>query len=495
MLEDRVGTRRFPVSLNQTRFWIIDQFRPGSAVYHIPICLRLKGPLALEALDRSLAAIVARHELLRTTFDVEDSVPVQLVHSSAAIPLRVHCIRPNQGVDLEAQAYSIARREIEAPFDLKNGPLIRAALLRLGAQEHILVTTMHHIVSDGWSAELLISELAEHYGAFSAGREPSLKSLPIQYSDFTLLQRHLISSKRIEQQLSFWKRTLAGAPALQDFPCDRARPERPAFAGASQTVQLDSQLVADLQRFARHQRVTYFMLLTAAFQVLIWKYSGTNDILTGIPVSGRNIVEAEPLIGLFVNTIVLRTCFSANQTFVEALSRVRANLLDAMSNQDVPFDLIVDAVRVHRSPSYNPLFQIMFSTFRAALQSRDFGDLLAVPYVVGSTSSQFDLSVNVIEGIGGSWWVRAEYSTELFDHARITRMIGAYKVLLRSILTDGDQRLCDLPILNDAEQTSVNTSDLRKWVNTGESVNGSRAIALGSRSKPTGPSHRHTAGT
>jgi thioesterase domain-containing protein len=457
MLEDRVEPKHFPISLNQKRFWIVDQFQPGRSVYHIPICLRLNGPLALDTLDRSIAAIVARHESLRTTFDVRDSVPVQLINSFGRILLRVHRIYAHQGMDLETQACSMARREIEAPFDLKNGPLIRVALLRLSPQDHILVITMHHIVSDGWSAELFISELAELYGAFSAGREPSLKSLPFQYSDFTLLNRHLISSKRIEQQLSFWKRTLSDAPALHDFPCDRARPEQPTFAGACQVVQLDSQLVTDLQRFARDHRVTFFMLLTAAFQTLVSKYSGKVDILTGIPVSGRNIVDSESLIGLFVNTLVLRTSVFINDPFTEVLSRVRANLLDAMSNQDVPFDLIVDTVRIRRSPSYNPLFQIMFSTFRAALQSRDFGGLIAVPYAVESTSSQFDLSVNVIEGIDRNWWVRVEYSTELLDHARITRMVGSYKELLRSILTNSHRPLCDLPLSNDARVIVVNT--------------------------------------
>ena len=457
MRHEIVAPKCFPVSFNQRRLWIVDQLHPGMAAYHIPVCQRLTGQIALDALERSLEAIVDRHESLRTTFGVRNGVPVQLIRSSRAIPLQMRDISSHTGVDVEAQAYSFARREIQKPFDLSNGPLIRAVLLRLGPENHILVTTMHHIVGDGWSAELFIRELAEYYGAFSAGREPSLKPLAMQYSDFTLLQRHLVANERIEQQLSFWRETLTGAPALHRLPSDHARPAQRTYAGASQTLHLENELVAKLQQFARHQRITFFMLMTATFQVLLSKYSNQQDILIGIPVSGRNIVETETLIGLFVNTIVLRTSLSGNPQFIEVLSRVRENLLDAMSHQDVPFELIVDTIRAPRSLGYNPLFQIMFATFRAAVQSREFGQLTATPYVVESSMSPFDLGVNIVESFGGTWWVRAEYSTELFDRARIASILDAYKVLLRSILTHSHQRLSELQLLHSAGEVSANT--------------------------------------
>ena len=447
----------FPLSSNQRRFWVLDQLQPGSAAYHIPVCLRLTGPLAFEALERSLGAIVARHASLRTTFDVRDGVPFQLVKSCGAVPLQLRDISAHQGPDLEPRAYSIVQAEILKPFDLKNGPLLRATLLRLGPQHHILFSTMHHIVSDGWSAEILVQELAEHYVAFSTEGVPSLKPLPIQYSDFTILQQHALARERIQEQLSFWQRTLADAPALHDLPCDRARPEESTYAGASRTLQLDRELVADLLQFARHQRVTLFMLLAATFQILLSKHSKQQDILIGIPISGRNTVETENLIGLFVNTIVLRTTFSGDPSFIEALKRVRQNLLDAMSHQDVPFDLIVDTVRPARSLSYNPLFQIMFATFRAAVQSRQFGQLTGTPYVVEQNASRFDLSVNVIEGIDGTWWVQAEYSTELFDAERIDGMLREYQALLRSVLVDSHLRLSDLRSSHDAEAALANT--------------------------------------
>src|SRR6516225_1488757 len=470
-MEAVVELKCFPVSMNQQRLWILDQLEPGIAAYHITVCLRLTGPLVTGALERSLGTIVDRHESLRTTFGVRDGAPVQLINPYCAIPLQMRDMSMHPGTDLEAQAYSFVREEIQKPFDLRNGPLLRTSLVRLGPEHHIFVCTMHHIVSDGWSAELLIREVAEHYGAFVAGQEPTLNPLPIQYSDFTILQRQLIGTERIEQQLSFWRRTLAGAPVLDGFPCDLPRPERPTYAGASQTLQLDSELISDLQRFARHQRTTFFMLLTAAFIVLLFKYGKQKDILIGIPVSGRNLVETEPLIGFFVNTLVLRTSISRDTTFNDVLIQVRERLLDAMSHQDVPFERIVDAVRAPRSLSYNPLFQIMFATFRAAVQSRQFGQLTATPYVIESNTSRFDLSVNIIEGLDRTWWVQAEYSTELFDHPRITRMLEAYTMLLRSILADSHRPLSDLQISQSAIFRSGTSEPVPASID-GSSMNG-----------------------
>lgn len=446
----------YPVSLSQQRLWILDQLDPGSAIYHISLSLRLTGPLVVDAIERSLRAIVARHESLRTTFDIRNGMPVQLIASSCTIPLQISDISMQPAEALETQAYSLAREEIRKPFDLGSGPLIRAALFRLGPEHHIFVSTMHHIVSDGWSAELFVRELAEHYEAFSTGVEPSLKPLPMQYSEFAVLQRHLLADERIEQQLSFWRRTLAGAPSLHEFPCDYPRPEQLTHAGASQTLRLDNDLIADLQQIARRQRTTLFILLTAAFQILLFKYSKQQDILIGIPVSGRNIPEAEPLIGLFVNTIVLRTPFSENPTFIEVLKQVHENLLDAMSHQELPFERIVDAVRAPRGLDHNPLFQIMFATFRAAVQSRKFGQLIATPYVVETNSSRFDLSVNIIEGLDDTWWVQAEYSTELLERTRIAGALEAYKVLLRSIVNDDRGHISDLRISRNADEVSFN---------------------------------------
>jgi thioesterase domain-containing protein/NRPS condensation-like uncharacterized protein len=434
----------FPVSWNQQRLWILEQLYPGNSAYHIAVCLRLTGSLGLEFLERSLQAVVARHGSLRTTFSLQGDVLVQCVSPILRVPLRIQDVSRASREDPEAQAAGLARAEVQKPFDLSIGPLIRMMLIRLGELDHILVGTMHHIISDGQSAELLVQELAEHYAAFSANVRPNLQPLSMQYSDFALLQRHLMAAPHIEQQLSFWKRTLAGAPVLHDFPCDRPRPEKLSFAGASQALPLDLDLVIGLQRLAKEHQATFFMILAAAFQVLLWSYGNQKDVLVGIPVSGRTIVETEGLIGLFVNTIVLRTTLSGNARFLEVLNQVRDSMLDALTNQEVPFELVVDAVQARRSLSHNPIFQIMFSTFRAAVQSRKFGHLNAAPYIVESRAARFDLCVNIIEGVDGAWWAQAEYSTELFNGTRISRMLEAYIHLLRATHADGHKRLSDL---------------------------------------------------
>ena len=432
-----------PVSLNQRQLWIVDQLYPGNSAYHIPICLRLTGPLRLPALEHCLQEVVARHGSLRTTFHLQDDVPVQRVTPSLTVGVVLQDLT-EFGSDAEAQAYAFACEEVQRPFDLSNGPLLRVALIRLSPQDHVLLVTMHHIISDGWSAEIFIQELAKCYVAFSTNARAPLQPLPTQYTDFAAAQRYLMTAGRMEEQLLFWKRTFAGAPGLHSIPLDRPRPERPGLTGASQTVHLDHELVSGLQQFANDHRVTFFMMSAAVFQVLIWTYGAQKDVLVGIPVSGRTLVETEPLIGLFVNTVVLRTTMIESQRFVQLLNQVRDRLLDALSNQSVPFDLVVEAVQAHRSPSHNPLFQIMFSTFRAAVQSRCFGDLTAVPYVIECQASRFDLSVNIIEGIGKAWWVQAEYSTELFDHAPISHLLEMYVLLLRATLADGDVLLVDL---------------------------------------------------
>ena len=432
-----------PVSLNQRQLWIVDQLYPGNSAYHIPICLRLTGPLKLPALNRALQEVVARHGSLRTTFHLQDDGPVQCVTPSLTVQILLEDLT-SFGSDAEAQGYAFACAEVQKPFDLSKGPLIRVALVRMSPQNHVLVVTMHHIVSDGWSAEIFIQELAKCYVASSVDARPTLEPLPMQYTDFAALQRYLVAAGSMEEQLRFWKRTLAGAPELHSFPLDKPRPERPDFAGASQTIRLDNELVAGLQQFANDHRVTFFMMSAAVFQVLVWTFGTRQDVLIGVPVSGRTIVETESLIGLFVNTVVLRTTVTESEQFVQVLRQVRDRLLDALSNQSVPFDLVVEAAQPRRSPSHNPLFQIMFATFRAAVQSRSFGDLTAVPYVIECKASRFDLTVNIIEGTGNTWWVNAEFGTELFEQARISHLLEMYVLLLRATLADGHVSLLDL---------------------------------------------------
>jgi len=436
----------FAISPNQRRFWILDQLEPGNAAYHIPICLRLIGRLNRESLELGLAAIVARHEPLRSRFVVYNSEPMLVVASQAVVDLQVLDLSAVPESEGEAKAYSRVREEIGKPFDLSRGPPIRALLLILAPAHHILVCTVHHIVCDGWSAELLVREIAEHYEAMAAGRDPSIEPLAFPYSTYAVLQHLALDGERLNRQLSYWRRVLAGAPPLLDLRPRGNRPERPTHRGASYTVRLDGEMVEELQQLARKQRSSLFMVLTAAFGALVSLLSQRTDILIGIPVTGRDRVETESLIGLFVNTIVLRASLAGDPSFEEILDRTRERLLDAMSHQDVPFERVVDAIGCHRSPDYSPIFQIMFSMFRAAVQSRRFGPLTATPYIVENSTARVDLNVNVIQGLEHTWWVQAEYRTDLFDRAQISEMLAAYLALLGMVLRDAHKHLSEIGV-------------------------------------------------
>ncbi len=444
----------FAISPNQRRFWILDQLEPGNAAYHIPICLRLIGPLNRESIELGLAAIVARHEPLRSRFVVYNSEPMLVVASQAVVDLQVLDLSAVPESEGEAKAYSLVREEIGKPFDLSRGPPIRALLLILAPAHHILVCTVHHIVCDGWSAELLVREIAEHYEALAAGRDPSIEPLAFPYSAYADLQHLALDGERLNRQLSYWRRVLAGAPPLLDLRPGGHRPERPTHRGASYAVRLDGDMVEELQQLARKQRSTLFMVLTAAFGALVSLLSQRTDIVIGIPVTGRDLVETESLIGLFVNTIVLRVSLAGDPSFGEILDRTRERLLDAMSHQDVPFERVVDAIGCRRSPDYSPIFQIMFSMFRAAVQSRRFGPLTATPYIVENSTARVDLNVNVIQGLEHTWWVQAEYRTDLFDRAQISEMLAAYLALLGMVLRDADKQLSEIGVaLNATVQT------------------------------------------
>ena len=376
-------------------------------------------------------------------------MPVQIVAPTCTSHLHTTDLRSSiEGNLLEQDALSLAQRELNRSFNLSEGPLIRAQLVRLTSTNNILLITLHHIINDGWSAELLTRELAQYYAAFSTGRRPSIQSLPMQYSEFSIIQRRLLQSGHFDSQFSYWRNILAGAPAVHTLPCDLLRPEQPSYSGATLSVHLDKDLMDGLSDLARRHRATKFMVLAAAFQVLLFKCSGQTDLVIGIPVSGRTMVEAEPLIGFFVNTIVLRARVDRNHRFAELLNTARDALLSAMAHQDVPFDLVVARLGVPRTLNHNPIFQIMFSTFKAAVQDRHFGGLVATPYIVEPTTSRFDLSVNVVEGFNGYWWLQAEYSTELFYQERIATMLREYKMILDSIVKNVEQslsQLCEAP--------------------------------------------------
>jgi Condensation domain len=443
-----------PVSVAQQRLWFLAQLEPATAAYNIWVGLRLHGILNRAVLERSLQAIIDRHESLRTTFEIRNAEPVQVIAPKAGLHLAFTDLSSFPATQSETEAYGRAAMEAGKSFDLKEGPLFRAALFRLAPEHHILICVMHHIVSDGWSAGVLVQELVHNYEEFSKRRDYRPEPLTIQYGDYASWQRQFLTAELLDRQLGYWKSKLAGSPPVLNLVSDRVRPAEWSSEGCSQTILLPGPVLEQLKVISQKHDATLFMLLLAAFKVLLYRYTHEPDILIGVPFAGRNQVETEPLIGCFVNTLVLRTDLSGNPRFTTLLGQVRSTCLEGFANADVPFEKVVQELKPVRSLSYNPVFQFFFATMKAAVRSHKFADLTANPYIVNATNSRFDLSVSVIEGIDDQWWIQLEYNTNLFDHERITLMLDDYKQLLLSIAEYPDKRISDLELNKDPELES-----------------------------------------
>jgi len=444
----------FPASFAQQRLWFLDQLEPGSHLYNIPQAIRLSGALKTEALRQSLAAIVARHESLRTTFALIDGAVSQLIAERQAVEMPVTDLSDLPEAEREAEVERLAQAEAQRPFDLSRGPLLRASLLRLGAEEHVLLLTMHHIASDGWSMGIFYQELATLYDACSKAEPSPLQELPIQYADYALWQHEWLQGEVLGQQLAYWKQQLTGAPAALELPTDYARPAALSYRGARQSLLLPKSLAQSLKALSQQEGVTLFMTLLAAFQILLSRYSGQQDIVVGSPIAGRTQSETEGLIGFFVNTLVLRSDLSGNPTVRELLGRVREVALEAYAHQDVPFERLVEELQPERSLNRTPLFQVMFILQNAPQPTRQLGDLSLSFLSLSTQTSKFDLTLSLSEVADG---LRAsfEYSTDLFEAATITRLLGHFQNLLEAIAADPNRRLSDLPRLTEAEREQL----------------------------------------
>ncbi|HEY6344893.1 MAG TPA: amino acid adenylation domain-containing protein [Bryobacteraceae bacterium] len=442
------------VSFAQQRLWFLDQLEPGNAAYNLVCAVRILGLLDDGALAQALGMVIARHEPLRTVFSALDGRVMAVV---GAAPERIELTPENLDVlpedAREQHALGIAAGEARRPFDLSRGPLIRFKLLRLSPDRHMLVMTMHHIVMDGWSIRMLLEEMGHAYEAFRANRPPDLPPLPLQYGDFAAWQRESFDDEAQARQLQYWKRTLDGAPEVLDLPADRLRPAAPRHQGRRYTVCLDTRLTGDVLELARRERVTPFMLLLAAFQTLLWRYTSVGDFVVGTAMAGRSHVELEPLIGLFVNTIPLRANLGDNLEFRVLLQRARQSTLDALANQDVPFERLIEELKPPRSMSYAPLFQTMFIVHNTPRTSFQCAGIRLEELEVDCGSSKFDLTVELFEldGLCCTW----EYNTDLFDHARIVRMAEHFERLLRGICADPDCKLSELPLLTPRERNKI----------------------------------------
>ncbi|QSQ18814.1 non-ribosomal peptide synthase/polyketide synthase [Pyxidicoccus parkwayensis] len=475
-------TQALPLSFAQQRLWFIDQLEPGSSAYNVPTAVRLSGTLDVPALERALNALIERHESLRTTFGVQGGEAVQHIHPASATKLHVEDLSALSAESREATARRLAASEVGAPFDLVRGPLFRVSLVRLTAEEHVLLTTMHHIVSDGWSMSVLVRELAALYQAHASGQTPHLPPLPVQYADFTVWQRDWLRGEVLEAQLRYWKQQLGGAPHALELPTDRPRPAVQTSHGAAHLFTLSPELSQRLEALGQEHQSTLFMVLLAAWQTLLSRYSGQDDVVVGSPIAGRNRAETEGLIGFFVNTLALRSRLSSEDSFVSLLERVRETTLGAYAHQEVPFEKLVEVLQPGRDLSRPPLFQVMF-----ALQNLPESELrlpgLKLSLVdAESHTAKFELTLAMTTTAHGLAGV-VEYNTDLFNASTVERLAEHFRTLLGAITANPRQRLASLPLLSETEQRKL----LREWsAASGATLpfGGTRAYVLDARGQP-----------
>ncbi|AUS99564.1 non-ribosomal peptide synthetase [Nostoc sp. CENA543] len=448
------------LSFAQQRLWFLTQLQPNSPFNNLCAAFRLQGELNIQALQQSFSEIVCRHEVLRTNFQTVAGKPVQIIASETNFSLPIIDLS-NLAADLQAvQIEQLTQIEAQQPFNLQTDLMLRAKLLRLDEQEYLLLLTVHHIASDGWSIGVFVQELSTLYQAFCTGQIPNLPALPIQYADFAAWQRSWLVADVLESQLAYWRQHLEGVPALLELPTDYTRPAVQTFRGAYCNFEISAEQTAALKSFSQEQGCTLFMTLLAGFKTLLYRYTGNEDIVVGSPIANRNRAEIEGLIGFFVNTLVLRTKLAGNFTFEELLGRVREVALGAYSHQDLPFDVLVEELQPQRSLSYTPLFQVMFVLQNAPMSEIELSGLNLSLLENDNGTAKFDLTLFMEEtaaGIVGTF----EYSTDLFEADTIQRMAQHLQILLAGIISDSQQQLWELPLLSEAEKTQLAT-----WNNT-----------------------------
>lgn len=451
-----------PLSFAQQRLWILEQIEPGSSNYHIATALSLHGQPDVVALERTLNQVVQRHEALRTTFVVRDEIPCQLIAPHLTLTITQTSLAAYDPAEREARAATLIRQDAQAPFDLVRGPLLRASLLQISGNEHILLFTAHHIITDGWSMGVLVQEVAALYGAFVSGQALQLPDLPLQYADFAHWQRQWLSGPVLQTRLDYWQRTLAGAPAMLALPTDRPRPAIQTQAGANWRFEIAAASVARLQAMCQQTGSTLFMALLTALNVLLARYSGQTDILIGTPIASRNRTELEGLIGFFVNTLVLRTRLDDSPTFSALLARVRDMALDAYVHQDLPFEQLVEALNPVRHASHTPLFQVMLVLQNTPQSEFKLPGLTLQALPAATVSARFDMTLifnqcdDCLEG-------NIEFNTDLFDASTISRMAQHFTDLLELLATEPTARVLEVEFLRAQEQVRM----LLEWNDTG----------------------------
>ncbi|HQY71861.1 MAG TPA: condensation domain-containing protein, partial [Pseudomonadales bacterium] len=447
------------LSFSQQRLWMLDQIEPGGTAYVMSGALELAGVLDVPALERTLEALVNRHESLRTVFVSVEGKPQQVVSEPRprALPVADLGGEASAGERLGERL----RAEAARGFDLARGPLFRAQLYRLAADRHVLLLTMHHIISDGWSLGVLTRELGEFYRSFARGEAPGLPALRVQYRDYARWQRGWLQGEVLASQLARWRERLAGAPQVLELPTDRARPAAESFRGALHSFMVPLELTDALRALARNEGSTLFMLLLSAYALLLARYSGQKDLLIGTAVANRHPAEVEPLVGFFVNTLVLRADLSGEPSVREFLGRMREMCLDALAHQDLPFERLVEELRPERDMSRNPVFQVMFTLQNAPMGPLELPGLTLNPVDVGVAAAQFDLSLlaeETPEGLTASF----TYATDLFDATTIARMGAHWRALLEAMVAEPGRRVFELMLLSERERRQL----LVEWNDT-----------------------------
>ncbi|HLP88084.1 MAG TPA: amino acid adenylation domain-containing protein [Nostocaceae cyanobacterium] len=443
--------KNIPVSFAQQRLWFFEQVEPGSAAYNLPRIIRLQGNLNINALVASFQEIIKRHEILRTSFVMVEGQPIQIIADTVNWDLSIVDLQTIPQKQREAELECLIKAEVETGFDLTQAPLFRGKILQLDVEECVILLTLHHIISDGWSTEILIRELSVLYTAFCTAKPAPLPVLPIQYADFTIWQRQWLEGEVLTNQLAYWQQQLAGELPILQLPTDRPRPLVKTYGGKTLSFVLPKNLTEALKDLSKQEGVTLFMTLLAGFKTLLYRYTGQTDILVGAPIANRNRGEIEHLIGFFVNTLVLRSHLASNSSFRDLLKQVREVALGAYAHQDLPFEKLVEAIQPERNLSYNPLFQVMFVFQNAANKQLDLPGLKVENLGVEQTTTKFDLTL-VLEEVEAGLFGKFEYNTDLFDAVTIERLAANFEVLLNGIIAEPEQQLGQLRLLNQTEE-------------------------------------------
>jgi amino acid adenylation domain-containing protein len=440
-------SRSVPLSFAQKRMWFLNHLDPDSPYYNVPLAMRLTGTLNTDALEKAINEVIRRHEVLRATFETKDGEPVQVINQGVHLPLTVEDV----SAEGEDRVVELAAEEGTKTFDLSRWPLLRIRLLKVGPEDFGTLFTVHHIISAGWSMGVVVREIATLYAAFVEGNPSPLPELPLQYADFAAWQQEWLSGSVLEDQLEYWGKQLSGAPTVLDLPTDKPRAAMQKFRGTSEVFRAPRALTEQLLELSRQERATLFMTLLAAFNVLLYRYTGQNDILLGTPIANRNRSEIEGLIGFFVNTLVLRARMEKDESFLSLLRQIRATTLDAYAHQDLPFEKLVQELHPERDMSRSPLFQVMLILQNAPRQAFKLPGLTLSGFETQTRTAKFDLMLTLAEGADGLVG-ELEYDTDLFDATTIKRMLGHFRTLLESIVAHPDQRLTDYSLMVPEEQ-------------------------------------------